>query len=87
MNGEGMTDDIASLIMVIKKDPYVEGHGCVMLMGSMLMMIIEHGNYDSRYRVLLRHISALLGVSWDDFEDIEDTLTDYIISEQYVESE
>jgi hypothetical protein len=87
MNGDNMTDDIASLIMVIKKDPYVGAHGCVMLLGSMLMMIIECGNYDSRYRVLLRHIAALLGVLWDDFEDVEDTLTDFIISEQYVESD
>uniref|UniRef100_A0A7E4USN5 DUF726 domain-containing protein n=1 Tax=Panagrellus redivivus TaxID=6233 RepID=A0A7E4USN5_PANRE len=87
MAGEHPTEDIASLISVIKSDPYIKERGCIVLLSSMLVMAIEGGDYDSRYRVMLRHISALLGVLWDDFEVVEDTLTDMLISEQYVESD
>lgn len=30
------------------------------------------GNYDARYRVLLRHMATLLGVVWEEFEDVSD---------------
>ena len=73
--------------MVIKSDSYIKEHTGIILMGSMLMMVMEKGDYDSRYRVLFRHIGALLGILWDDFEELEDTLTDKLISEQYIESE
>jgi len=48
----------------------LEKHGCVPLLGSFLLAIIVDGDYDSRFRVLLRHISALLGVHWDVFEEV-----------------
>lgn len=44
------------------------------------------GAYDCRYRVLLRHAAALLGVLWDSFEELEDTLI-YCLLNDYVESE
>ncbi|EFO24887.2 hypothetical protein LOAG_03591 [Loa loa] len=45
------------------------------------------GIYDCRYRVLLRHMCALLAVGQDDFEDIEDALVDTITGYHYKESE
>uniref|UniRef100_A0AC34RGP2 Transmembrane and coiled-coil domain-containing protein 4 n=1 Tax=Panagrolaimus sp. JU765 TaxID=591449 RepID=A0AC34RGP2_9BILA len=87
LDNEGGNNDIASLIMSIKSDPYIQRHSGIILMGSLLMMVMEKGDYDCRYRVLLRHIGALLGISWDDFEDMEDTLTDCLINDQYIESD
>jgi hypothetical protein len=45
-------------------------HGFTPLLGSLLLTILLDGNYDSRFRVLLRHSSALLGVHWDVFEEV-----------------
>lgn len=45
------------------------------------------GNYDSRYRVLLRHSAALLGILWDNFEEMEDTLTYCLMNQTYEESQ
>ncbi|KAH7727056.1 Protein F35D11.3 [Aphelenchoides avenae] len=86
LQSDGANEDIASLISTIKTDPYVAQYGPVVTMGSILLMIIEKGDYDSRYRVLLRHVAALLGISWDDFEEVEDTLTNCLVS-NYEESE
>lgn len=30
------------------------------------------GDYDARYRVLLRHVAALLGIDWDEFEEVRE---------------
>uniref|UniRef100_A0A914D6B5 Transmembrane and coiled-coil domain-containing protein 4 n=2 Tax=Acrobeloides nanus TaxID=290746 RepID=A0A914D6B5_9BILA len=84
---EGVTEDVAALIISIKEDPYIQAHGPIVLMVAFLKAIIETADYDSRYRVLLRHTAALLGILWDDFEEAEDTLTLSIIDEQYVESD
>ncbi len=43
--------------------------------------------YDSRYRVLMQHVSALLGVAFEKVEDIEDKIAHLLIEETYVESE
>jgi hypothetical protein len=77
-----VNDDIGSLITTIKEDSWLKEHGPVVLMGSLLMAILEHGDYDSRYRVALRHMCALLGTHWDAFEELEDTLTDKIIRDK-----
>uniref|UniRef100_A0A914KQU5 Transmembrane and coiled-coil domain-containing protein 4 n=1 Tax=Meloidogyne incognita TaxID=6306 RepID=A0A914KQU5_MELIC len=78
-------EDIAALITSIKSDPFLVKHGCVPLLGSFLLAIIVDGDYDSRFRVLLRHISALLRVHWDVFEEFESTLGDQLVTE-YKES-
>ncbi|KAF7639212.1 hypothetical protein Mgra_00001442 [Meloidogyne graminicola] len=78
-------EDIAALITSIKADPFLEQHGCVLLLGSFLLSIIVDGDYDSRFRVLLRHASALLGVHWDVFEEFESSLSDQLVTE-YKES-
>uniref|UniRef100_A0A0M3IIZ9 Transmembrane and coiled-coil domain-containing protein 4 n=1 Tax=Ascaris lumbricoides TaxID=6252 RepID=A0A0M3IIZ9_ASCLU len=87
LKGEGTTDDVTSLITVIREDPFLCNSDGVVLLGCMLMIFIERGKYDCRCRVLLRHMSALLGVRWDDFEDMEDGLTDWIVEQEYNESE
>uniref|UniRef100_A0A1I8BN56 DUF726 domain-containing protein n=1 Tax=Meloidogyne hapla TaxID=6305 RepID=A0A1I8BN56_MELHA len=78
---------IRLIFLAIKSDPFLEQHGCVPLLGSFLLAIIVDGDYDSRFRVLLRHISALLGVHWDVFEEVifESTLGDQLVTD-YKES-
>uniref|UniRef100_A0A0R3RQC3 DUF726 domain-containing protein n=1 Tax=Elaeophora elaphi TaxID=1147741 RepID=A0A0R3RQC3_9BILA len=85
--GEGATDDIATFVTLIKKDPIVEEKGALAILACLLSVFTEYGTYDCRYRVLLRHICALLAVGWDDFENIEDALVDTITGYQYKESE
>lgn len=87
LKGEGATDDIFSFVTIIKDDPYVQANGVVVLLSCLLTIFIEGGNYDCRHRVLLRHLCALLSARWDYFEDVEDSLTDCIVNQQYVESE
>uniref|UniRef100_A0A183BMN7 DUF726 domain-containing protein n=1 Tax=Globodera pallida TaxID=36090 RepID=A0A183BMN7_GLOPA len=75
-------EDIGALITAIKLDPLLrQPHGLLHLLGSLLLSVLINGDYDSRFRVLLRHISALLGIHWDLFEEFESTLGDRLIDE------
>ncbi|VDM20318.1 unnamed protein product [Wuchereria bancrofti] len=85
--GEGATDDIAAFVTLIKKDPIIKQKGALVILACLLSTFTEYGTYDCRYRVLLRHICALLSVRWDDFEDIEDALVDTITGYHYKENE
>lgn len=85
--GEGATDDIAAFVTLIKKDPIVKQKGALVILACLLSTFTEYGTYDCRYRVLLRHICALLSVKWDDFENIEDALVDTITGYHYKENE
>ncbi|OZC11268.1 hypothetical protein X798_01684 [Onchocerca flexuosa] len=86
LKGEGATDDIATFVTLIKKDPIVEQKGALAILACLLFIFTECGTYDCRYRVLLRHVCALLALRWDDFEDIEDALVDTITGHHYKES-
>ncbi|WKX92939.1 hypothetical protein Q1695_010734 [Nippostrongylus brasiliensis] len=86
LEGDESIPDIAALITTIKDDPLVKENGAIILLGSLLSAFVSSGNYDSRYRVLLRHISTLLGVAWEEFEDVEDSLANTMLDEDFVES-
>ncbi|KAK6011564.1 hypothetical protein OSTOST_23344, partial [Ostertagia ostertagi] len=86
MYGDENIPDIATLITTIKSDPLVIENGTITILGGLLVAFVNSGNYDARYRVLLRHLATLLGVVWEDFEDIEDSLADTIIAEVFVET-
>uniref|UniRef100_A0A1I7Y4Q8 DUF726 domain-containing protein n=1 Tax=Steinernema glaseri TaxID=37863 RepID=A0A1I7Y4Q8_9BILA len=87
IQGEGSIDDIVSLITTIKDDPYVAERGSMHLLAVLVLISVEKGCFDSRFRVMLRHICALLSVSWDQFEELEDSLTYHLLDDQYVESD
>ncbi|KAK0395711.1 hypothetical protein QR680_001395 [Steinernema hermaphroditum] len=87
LKGEGTSDDIVSLITTIKANAYIAERGSMHLLAMLVLISIERGEYDSRFRVMLRHASALLGSSWDEFEELEDGLTHHLLDDQYVESE
>ncbi|EYC43993.1 hypothetical protein Y032_0475g2132 [Ancylostoma ceylanicum] len=84
--GEESLPDIAALITTIKSDPLVSEDGTIVLLGSLLVAFVNSGNYDSRYRVLLRHLATLLCVVWEEFEDVEDSLAASLVNEVFVES-
>ncbi|KAL3081761.1 hypothetical protein niasHS_011846 [Heterodera schachtii] len=75
-------EDIGALITAVKLDPQLcQPQGLLHLLGSLLLCVLVNGDYDARFRVLLRHISALLGIHWDLFEEFESTLCDRLIDE------
>ncbi|GMT16283.1 hypothetical protein PFISCL1PPCAC_7580 [Pristionchus fissidentatus] len=80
-------DDLATLIGTIKADPLLIKDGSIVIVGSLLLALVNTGNYDSRYRVLLRHLAVLLGAPWDEFEQLEVHLSDMLMSAEYVETE
>ncbi|RCN38116.1 hypothetical protein ANCCAN_15954 [Ancylostoma caninum] len=86
LEGEESLPDIAALITTIKNDPLVSEDGTIVLLGSLLVAFVNSGNYDSRYRVLLRHLATLLCVVWEEFEDVEDSLAASLVNEVFVES-
>ncbi|PAV75698.1 hypothetical protein WR25_08779 isoform D [Diploscapter pachys] len=87
LEGEEQIGDVADLILAIKKERLVNESGTISLMSSLLFSFVNSGNYDSRDRVLLRHIGTLLAVVWEEFEDVEDSLASTILNYQFVESE
>jgi hypothetical protein len=44
------------------------------------------GTYDGRARALLKHMSALLALSWDTVLIVENSLTHLLVEESFVES-
>ncbi|PIO72474.1 hypothetical protein TELCIR_05594 [Teladorsagia circumcincta] len=86
IQGDENIPDIATLITTIKADPLIIENGTITILGGLLIAFVNSGNYDARYRVLLRHLATLLGVVWEEFEDIEDSLADTIVDEVFVET-
>ncbi|KHJ99549.1 hypothetical protein OESDEN_00452 [Oesophagostomum dentatum] len=84
--GEENLPDIATLITTVKSDSLAVENGTIVLLSSLLLAFINSGNYDSRYRVLLRHLGTLLCVVWEEFEDVEDTLATTLLEDVFVES-
>uniref|UniRef100_A0A0K0CXB5 Transmembrane and coiled-coil domain-containing protein 4 n=1 Tax=Angiostrongylus cantonensis TaxID=6313 RepID=A0A0K0CXB5_ANGCA len=69
LEGEENIPDIATLITTIKDDRLVKENGTIIVLSNLAVAFINSGNYDARYRVLLRHIATLLCVVWEEFED------------------
>ncbi|MFH4978084.1 hypothetical protein AB6A40_004793 [Gnathostoma spinigerum] len=87
LSGEGCTNDVCSLVSLIKDSCKSQNGHLTVLLGSLLQSFVATGNYDSRYRLLLRHLCAFVGFSWNCFEELEDRLTEAILSENYIEPE
>ncbi|PIC43939.1 hypothetical protein B9Z55_004490 [Caenorhabditis nigoni] len=87
LEGEEELTDIAPMIMSVREDPVYKTEGSTPFLASLLVAFVNQGNYDSRYRVLLRHLTTLLGVVWTEFEDVEDSLASTLLDEQFVETE
>lgn len=67
---DGLNENIASQIEIIKSDPYIVKHTAVCLLSSLLVTFLKDGIYDSRMRVLLRHLSAFFGVDFESFAQV-----------------
>lgn len=76
-----INDDFVTLISIIKNDELLKSIGIEYILGSLLIIIIANGDYDSRFRVLLRHASALLSIIWEKFEEFEECLADRLSTE------
>ncbi|CAJ0606405.1 unnamed protein product [Cylicocyclus nassatus] len=86
LEGEEDLPDLVALITTIKNDPLVSKDGTMIVLSSLLIAFVNSGNYDSRYRVFLRHLSTLLCVVWNEFENVEDSLASTLVEETFVES-
>ncbi|VDK71398.1 unnamed protein product, partial [Cylicostephanus goldi] len=84
--GEEDLPDLVALITTVKNDPLVAKDGTMIILSSLLIAFVNSGNYDSRYRVFLRHLSTLLCVDWNEFENVEDSLASTLVEETFVES-
>lgn len=83
---DGLNENIAAQIEIIKQDAYIIKNSAICLLGSLLLTFLKSGIYDARIRVLLRHLSAFFGIDFERFAQIEDTLVSCLI-EGYKESE
>ncbi|CAD6199748.1 unnamed protein product [Caenorhabditis auriculariae] len=87
LEGEEILPDIGALILTIRDDPVCRRSDATAFLAGFLYAFIGSVNYDSRYRVFLRHMSTLLGVMWDEFEIVEESFASRLLSEQFVETE
>ncbi|KAI6219281.1 hypothetical protein M3Y95_01122700 [Aphelenchoides besseyi] len=74
-------NDLGEVIVVIKNNEYLKEHSPITLLACFLNVALSGGSYDSRHRVLIRHCTAMLGILFDDVEQVENTLTDCLMSE------
>ncbi|KAF8361813.1 hypothetical protein PRIPAC_88736 [Pristionchus pacificus] len=79
---EGSLVVVGSLLLAL-----VSTGTCIRLIPFDYRIPLASGNYDSRYRVLLRHLAVLLGAPWEEFEDLEVNLSHLLIADEYVETE
>ncbi|KAK6043806.1 hypothetical protein COOONC_18689 [Cooperia oncophora] len=86
LEGQESIPDIAALIVTIKGDPLIVENGTITILAGLLVAFVNSGDYDARYRVLLRHLATLLGVVWEELEDIEDSLASTIVNEVFKET-
>ncbi|KAI6179275.1 hypothetical protein M3Y98_00592800 [Aphelenchoides besseyi] len=63
-------NDLGEVIVVIKNNEYLKEHSPITLLACFLNVALGGGSYDSRHRVLIRHCTAMLGILFDDVEQI-----------------
>ena len=78
--------EVTDLVVILRSDPFVASNGAIVLLGELLAVFVRTGVYDSRYRVLLQHLSALLALRFDSVEAIEHKVAHLLTEEAYVES-
>lgn len=85
--GNNISNDPTVLIKTIKEDISDGYHNILMPVCKILIAHLESGMYDSRFRVFLRHLCALLSIDWETFEDAEEYLVKMLTKNQHQESE
>lgn len=85
--GNNITTDPTILIMTIKEGISDGCHNILMPICKILTFHLEDGIYDSRFRVFLRHLCALLSIDWDTLEDAEEYLVKMLTKGEHKESE
>lgn len=76
---DSLNENIASRIEVIKNDPYIIENSGTCLLSALLVSFLNGGVYDSRMRVLLRHLAAFFGIDFDRFAQVRnDSLSTYL---------
>ncbi|CEF71266.1 Protein of unknown function DUF726 family-containing protein [Strongyloides ratti] len=85
--GNNITTDPTILIMTIKEGISDGCHNILMPICKILTFHLEDGIYDSRFRVFLRHLCALLSIDWDTLEDAEEYLVKMLTKGEHKESD
>ncbi|XP_033764353.1 transmembrane and coiled-coil domain-containing protein 4-like [Pecten maximus] len=78
MEGQGF-DDVRPYVDMVLEEPVLEKSG-VPVVSDLLTLSISNGCYDSRMRVLIKHVAWQLRVSWDTLEEIEASMADSLDS-------
>lgn len=85
--GNNIATDPTVLIVTIKEGISDGYHGTLLPICKILTVHLEGGVYDSRFRVFLRHLCAMLGIDWDTLEDAEEYLLKMLTKNEHQESE
>ncbi|XP_060074419.1 transmembrane and coiled-coil domain-containing protein 4-like [Ylistrum balloti] len=78
MEGQGF-DDARPYVDMVLDEPVLEKSG-VPVVSDLIALSISNGCYDSRMRVLIKHIAWQLRVSWDTLEETEASMVDSLDS-------
>ncbi|OWF40311.1 transmembrane and coiled-coil domain-containing protein 4-like [Mizuhopecten yessoensis] len=78
MEGQGF-DDARPYVDMVLDEPVLEKSG-VPVVSDLVALSIAKGCYDSRMRVLIKHVAWQLRVSWDTLEEIEASMADSLES-------
>ncbi|KAL5015477.1 hypothetical protein ScPMuIL_009747 [Solemya velum] len=81
LSGHGM-DECGPYVEVLLKEPLFS-ENCLPLITDLIWLSISDGVYDSRMRVLIKHVAWRLKVRWDDLEEVEGMLAEYLELKEY----
>ncbi|XP_050412160.1 transmembrane and coiled-coil domain-containing protein 4 isoform X1 [Patella vulgata] len=87
LDGQGIDDSDPYVDILLKEEILPKTKSAEPLVTDFITMAIQKGNYDARFRVLIKHVSWQLRVTWDTMEEIEGSLAEILEAEQYEVSE
>ncbi|XP_041377714.1 transmembrane and coiled-coil domain-containing protein 4-like isoform X1 [Gigantopelta aegis] len=85
LDGHGM-DETSPYIELLLDEKYLQKSGDLVIT-DMVAMAVRNGCYDSRLRVLIKHVAWQLHVTWDRLEDIESCLALALDDKQYEQTQ
>ncbi|GFO07061.1 transmembrane and coiled-coil domain-containing protein 4 [Plakobranchus ocellatus] len=85
LQGQGLDDMDPFIDMLLAED--LLKSGCEPLVSELLAVAVGQGRYDSRMRVIIKHLAWRLHVSWDVVIELESNLAETLILAQYESTE
>ncbi|ESO89960.1 hypothetical protein LOTGIDRAFT_62534, partial [Lottia gigantea] len=83
LEGQGMDSTDPYVDILLMDDVIKQNGNAEPLVNDLIAMAIKEGCYDSRLRVLIKHVTWQLRVTWDQMEEIENALAQTLAEAQY----